>query len=223
MSQKIPYTPPSWTSAFNCPFCNAYAKQIWCDLYYWEKEGHVNMSISDRKLSNDKICFCSHCGKYSIWHDQKMIFPECTGVEPPNSDLNPDIQRDYLEAAFILQKSPRGAAALLRLAIQKLMIQLGEKGENLNADIANLVKKGLPTKVQQSLDALRVIGNEAVHPGELDLRDDRETAEQLFKIVNFIAEKMITEPKEIEEIYNKIPDTKKQQIEKRNEEIKKQQ
>ena len=217
MSQRIPYTPPYWErSAFNCPFCNAYAKQIWFDLHYWGDKGIT-------RLENDKVCFCSHCGKYSIWHDYKMVFPEFTGVEPPNSDLNFDIKRDYLEAASILQKSPRGAAALLRLAIQKLMIQLGENGKDLNTDIANLVKKGLPIKVQQSLDALRVIGNEAVHPGELDLRDDRGTAEQLFKLVNFIAEKMITEPKEIEEIYNKIPDSKKKQIEKRNEEAKKQQ
>jgi len=145
-----------------------------------------------------------------------MIHPEFSGVEPPNSDLDADIQRDYQEATSILQKSPRGAVALLRLAIQKLMLQLGEKGKDLNTDIGNLVKKGLPVKVQQSLDALRVIGAQAVHPGELDLRDDQTTAEQLFKLVNFIAEKMITEPKEIEVIYGKIPEGKKQQIEKRD-------
>ena len=145
-----------------------------------------------------------------------MIYPDFSGVEPPNTDLSEDIKRDYLEAALILQKSPRGATALLRLAIQKLCKQLGEEGEDLNKDIANLVKKGLPVKVQQSLDILRVIGNEAVHPGELDLRDDQATAEQLFKLINFIVEKMITEPKEIEAIYSKIPESKKQQINERD-------
>lgn len=216
------YVPASFMKdAFNCPFCGAYSEQTWFVLGYYKPN---NPSISNTPFGHDdKVCFCSHCKKYSIWHDGKMIFPEFAGIEPPNSDLDPSIEDDYLEAASILQKSPRGAAALLRLAIQKLMIQLGEKGENLNTDIANLVKRGLPTKVQQSLDALRVIGNEAVHPGELDLKDDQETAEQLFKLVNFIAEQMITEPKEIEEIYNKIPNSKKQQIEKRDEEIKKQQ
>jgi hypothetical protein len=152
-----------------------------------------------------------------------MIYPESTGVEPPNPDLNDDIKRDYGEAASILHKSPRGAAALLRLAIQKLMIQLGEKGQNLYEDIANLVEKGLPEEVQQALDSLRVIGNEAVHPGVLDLRDDQETAEQLFKLLNFIAEKMITEPKVVKEIYNKIPESKKEQIKRRNEKIRKHQ
>ncbi len=144
-----------------------------------------------------------------------MIYPDFSGIESPNSDLDVEVQADYLEAASIIQKSPRGAAALLRLAIQKLVIQLGEK-EDLNAAIGNLVKKGLPVKVQQSLDALRVIGNEAVHPGTLDLKDDPETANSLFKLVNFIAEKMITEPKEIEAIYGKIPPSKQEQIEKRD-------
>ena len=216
------YVPPSFMkTAFNCPFCSAYAEQTWCVLRYSTPK---DPSLIPPPLPNDdKVCFCSHCKKYSIWHDGKMIFPEFAGIEPPNSDLDPNIKDDYLEATSILQKSPRGAAALLRLAIQKLMLQLGEKGENLNTDIGNLVKRGLPTKVQQSLDALRVIGNEAVHPGELDLKDDQETAEQLFKLVNFIAEQMITEPKKIKEIYNKIPNSKKQQIKKRDEEIKKQQ
>ncbi len=145
-----------------------------------------------------------------------MVYPSFAGVDSPNQDLGEDIRDDYQEAAEILQRSPRGAAALLRLAIQKLCIQLGEDGENLNTDIGNLVARGLPEKVQESLDALRVIGNEAVHPGEMDLRDDMEIASSLFKLVNFIAEKLITEPKEIEEIYGKLPTAKVDQIAKRD-------
>jgi len=217
MGSKIPYKQPAYQeSAFNCPFCNAYSNQIWFRAFYFIRGQHMN-------LDNLDVCFCTHCDRYSIWYEEVMVYPNFQRVEQPNEDLNGDIKADYQEAASIVQKSPRGAAAILRLAIQKLIIQLGEKGKDLNTDIANLVKKGLPVRVQQSLDALRVIGNEAIHPGELDLRDDQKTAEQLFKLVNFIAEKMITEPKEIEEIYNKIPDSKKQQIEKRNEEVKKQQ
>ena len=37
--------------------------------------------------------------------------------------------------------------------------------------------------------------NEAVHHGEMDLRDDVETASQLFVLVNAIADQMITQPK----------------------------
>lgn len=208
---KIPYKAPEFQgTSFNCPFCNAFAKQVWAGLRYQDEAYHT------LNLSDDDICFCSHCSLYSIWHDGKMIFPNFAGVESVNQDLNVDIQKDYQEAAEILQKSPRGAAALLRLSIQKLCIQLGERGKDINISIGNLVKKGLPAKVQESLDSLRVIGNEAVHPGKMDLRDDIETASSLFRLVNFIAEKMITEPKEIEEIYNKIPEGKKEQINQRD-------
>jgi hypothetical protein len=38
--------------------------------------------------------------------------------------------------------------------------------------------------VQQSLDIVRVIGNDAVHPGQIDLTDDIETATKLFVLIN---------------------------------------
>lgn len=133
-----------------------------------------------------------------------MIYPDASGTMPANPDLSPEIQADYSEAASIVNHSPRGAAALLRLCIQKLCKQLGESGKDINADIASLVKKGLNPKIQKALDVVRVVGNNAVHPGELDLKDDKDTAVQLFKLINLIAEKMITEPKEIDGVYETL-------------------
>lgn len=137
-----------------------------------------------------------------------MIFPDTGGAPMPNNDLPEEIKADYEEARTILNKSPRGAAALLRLCIQKLCKDLGESGKDINKDIGNLVKKGLPIKVQQSLDIVRVIGNDAVHPGQMDLKDDVETATKLFVLTNFIAEVMITQPKEVEKLFNSLPKNK---------------
>lgn len=203
------YTPPSFKeTAFHCALCHAYSRQIWSSTAYWEKGWH--------RLDSCDICLCEHCKKISIWYEDTMVYPDFKGVEPPNLDLNEDIQRDYQEAASILQRSPRGSAALLRLAIQKLCIELTGGEKDLNTSIASLVSRGLPLSVQKSLDAVRVIGNEAVHPGQMDLCDDVLTASALFRLVNIIAEKIITEPKTVEEIYSSLPETKRREIEKRD-------
>jgi len=145
-----------------------------------------------------------------------MIYPENAGIPLPNPDLSEEIKEDYYEARKIVNRSPRGAAALLRVAIQKLCIQLKQPGKDLNADIANLVKGGLPPTIQQSLDAVRVIGNEAVHPGVLNLKDDMGTAVKLFELINIIVETMITVPKKVKELYDSLPQNKIDQIAKRD-------
>jgi hypothetical protein len=71
-------------------------------------------------------------------------------------------------------------------------------------------------RVQQALDVLRIVGNEAVHPGQIDLRDNRETAESLFRLFNLIVDKMISEPKHIAEIYGSLPPEKLKGIEERD-------
>ena len=145
-----------------------------------------------------------------------MIYPNEVNIPYPNPDLPDDVKEDYIEARNIINSSPRGASALLRLSIQKLCKYLGEKGENINLDIKNLVSKGLPLKVQQSLDILRVVGNNAVHPGKIDLKDNRELAIALFGLVNIIADVMITQPKHVEELYGGLPANLLESIEKRD-------
>lgn len=127
-----------------------------------------------------------------------------------------NIVADYEEARLIATASPRSAAALLRLCIQKLCKEIGEPGKNINDDIASLVSKGLPVIVQQALDIVRVIGNEQVHPGTLDLRDDPEIANELFGLVNFIVENQIAQPKAIKELFERLPEAKRKAIEQRD-------
>lgn len=134
----------------------------------------------------------------------------------PNPDLPEDVRLDFDEAGRILRLSPRGAAALLRLAIQKLCAFLGEKGKHIDIDIASLVKKGLDPRIQQALDVVRVIGNNAVHPGQVDLRDDVGTAEKLFDLVNIIADAMISQPKRIAEMFDGLPQDARDAIAKRD-------
>jgi len=157
------------------------------------------------EVSNVNLSECYNCDRMAVWVHRNMVFPNNVEGPIPNPDLPDDILRDFTEARSILATSPRGAAALLRLAVQKLCASLGERGKNIDDDIASLVKKGLDPLVQQSLDVVRVIGNEAVHPGSLDLRDDQATALRLFDLVNIIAQQMISHPKSVREMYDKLP------------------
>jgi hypothetical protein len=61
-----------------------------------------------------------------------------------------------------------------------------------------------------------MIGNDAVHPGQIDLRDDRETALELARLVNIITDVTISQPKHIEAMYEKLPETKRKAIEERD-------
>ena len=199
--------------AFNCPNCHVYCKQNWYYLRGSSKADGLGKQHEDKRF---RMSHCQHCDFPTIWFHDKMLYPVTGGAEPPNPDLPNDIKTDYEEARAILPQSPRGSAALLRLAIQKLCKHLGQSGKNINNDIKELVEQGLPPRVQKALDSVRVIGNESVHPGTIDLNDDRDTANMLFKLVNFIAEKMITDPKQIEEIYASLPENKRKGIEQRD-------
>jgi len=208
----IPFKAPVFKEeSFNCPHCNAYSHQSW----FQPEDGHSGRG-GYTAIPDLMLAWCIHCGQYSIWLKDKMIYPEESGIQMPNLDLRDDIKDDYNEARSIVNKSPRGAAALLRLCVQKLCEQLGQPGNNINDDIANLVKEGLPPDIQRALDIVRVIGNDAVHPGQMGLKDDVETANRLFELVNLIAQVMITQPNEIKQLYETLPETKRKAIEDRD-------
>jgi hypothetical protein len=213
------YTPPQYDlDGFHCPHsrCGVFSKQTWFHsavLFYpnnwqgpFDKDNHYQFAKCDR------------CGDISIWHDGKLIYPVLSIAPAPHKKTPQEILQDYEEARNILPSSPRGSAALLRLATEKLAIILVEKtgkgiGKDLNDNIRILVGEGLPVAIQKALDTLRVIGNEAVHPGMLDLKDDQETALRLFRLVNVIVDNRIAQVEEIESIYaDKVPEVKKQQI-----------
>ena len=168
------------------------------------------------EFENLFISKCFNCERLAVWAHDTLLYPASKLGAAPCADLPADVLRDYEEARTILDLSPRGAAALLRLAVQKLCVDLGEPGQNINADIASLVAKGLDPAVGEALDAVRVIGNDSVHPGQMDLRDDRDTAIQLFDLVNFITEQTVTRKRKVAEMYAKLPPDKRAAIDDRN-------
>ena len=198
------YTAPEFgKAAFNCPHCGAYA--------------HMEWRSEDRFVYYQAIC--AHCEEYSLWRvtqiapngfiaeEGEMLYPDFCSAPFPAEDMPDDVKKDYEEAARIFIKSPRGAAALLRLGLQKLCIHLGEKGKNINDDIRSLVEKrklsGVAIKVA---DTLRITGNNAVHPGQISDEDFDSLAGNMFGLLNAIVEETITNPKTWNNNYEQLPE-----------------
>lgn len=239
------YPPKYGSTAFNCPSCGVFSKQTWDDCLRKTHEDtadynagtFIPIKIGDNEV---KVSLCSHCNEPTFWFVTlkisppelsaaahmagidtrpksvaKIMYPATRTSPPANDDLDDSIKKIYNEAADIANQSPRAACALLRLAIQMLLKQLGEKGHNINEDIKNLVTKGLDPQIQQALDIVRVTGNHAVHPGEIDFNDTTDV-ETLFELINVIADTLITQPKRIKAMYKRLPKKDKESIQKRD-------
>lgn len=202
--------PQPFLKSFTCPQCGTLSKQEWRRIDWENQKGYQFQEEYPIRIGT-----CDHCNENTLWVFEKLLYPDNGNAPFPNTEMPENVLRLYREAASIHSKSPRGAAALLRLGIQVLTKELGEEGKNINTDIGNLVSKGLPKIVQQSLDIVRVTGNDAVHPGQIDT-DNPETVGQLFKLINVIVEYMIDLPKRVDGIYESLPNEKKEGIEQRD-------
>jgi hypothetical protein len=221
------YTAPSFKKkSYTCPHCAVHSHINWIHLYdnsndYYNSDNETSVLIYK--------AICQNCDISAIWREEllldsnnnvisskniNMIYPCINIAPPPSSDMPEDIKIDYIEANAVFPKSPRAAAALLRLALQKLCIHLGEEGKNINTDIRELAKKDkLPSKIIKIADTVRIVGNNAVHPGEMSNEDIDSIASNMFNLLNIIVNKTITEPKELQALYESTPENTRQAAE----------
>ena len=200
---------------YTCPHCNTLS-QMQRDTHYFDNDIEVE-NYGMRIIYNElTIHRCQCCERKMLWIDDTYIYPDIVSEEA-NPDMPESVKQLYNEAALISNKSPRAACALLRLAVDTLCHELGETDRDINKNIGALVKKGLPPTVQQALDVVRVVGNKAVHPGQIAFDvDDYATATMLMHLLNMIVTRMISEPNEINCLYQGLPESVKKSIENRD-------
>lgn len=203
---------------YTCPHCNTLS-QVENSQHSFPNDEYLefhSMGTVKRVRNELTIHRCHCCGKKIIWIDDNYIYPDIV-PEEANPDMPESVKQLYNEAALIANKSPRAACALLRLAIDRLCNELGEKDNSIDINIGALVKRGLSQEVQQALDFVRVVGNKAVHPGQIAFDvDDVETATILMSLLNIIVTRMITEPQKIGSLFKSLPESVKKSIEKRD-------
>lgn len=96
---------------------------------------------------------------------EELLFPKVVTrmVEP---EVPADYSRDYLEAAGIINFSPKASAAVSRRLLQMILREHFKiQRPNLAQEIdAFLQLKDVPSYLSEAVDAIRNIGNFAAHP-----------------------------------------------------------
>lgn len=213
------YTKPYFEGkAFNCPHCRAYSSMQWDDFL----ERNILNTITIKQVEGYSFfeSTCYLCKRSMIWYlkdkNPKIFFPREVAI-PPEENMPENVKEIYEEASLILGDSPRASCALLRLALQELMKYLKEniqiynglKNRNISEDIKEIINIGnfyqeQKEMLEEAMNSIRLVGNKASHPSELDINDNSEIANILFEMINFIVGEIITKPKEREERLNKL-------------------
>jgi transcription elongation factor Elf1 len=204
------------TIKFDCPICQAKSLS---DILYMSIQRHIS--------TGTYMLLCRACGEGSVWkqfdrkdnynYNLRLVDPILPSAPKASADMPDDVSRDYEEARLVAAYSSRSAAALLRLALQKLCKHLGEPGAHIDTDIRSLAKRPeFGDRLIKAADTLRIAGNNAVHPGEMDEQDIDNICNGLFGLLNLIVHAGITQPKEWDAMYQGLPEKPRQAAEKKD-------
>lgn len=185
------------------------------------------MNVQRHMTTETFMLLCRACGEGSVWkrfdrkdnynYSLRLIDPILPSAPQASADMPEDVSKDYEEARMVAAYSPRSAAALLRLALQKLCKHLGEPGNHIDTDIRSLAKRPeFGDRLIRAADTLRIAGNSAVHPGEMDEQDIDNICNGLFGLLNLIVHAGITQPKEWDAMYQCLPERPREAAEKKD-------
>jgi hypothetical protein len=181
---------------FVCPHpdCGVDAQQNW---------RHMQVQ-ADKKVDSDIMrATCQTCGQHSYWVGDLLAWPALRLGPPASSDFTDELLELYNEARAVATHSHRAAAGLLRLLIEKLISTLGAEGRTMFERIGHLADRGdISRRTVDALDVVRVVGNNALHEGQIDPDDgdDQGSVLLLFAVVNSIMVDAVTLPRQAAEL-----------------------
>jgi hypothetical protein len=225
MTQYI--EPAADGTRYTCPDCGTLVQAERIELLRLAAEN----SLANTQWRSTR---CTDCRSEIVWERTDGTLPLASVIDGtgivyfrrwplgqvgplPAADMPVNVRTLYDEARSVGAISNKSAAALLRLALQELLIDLKPAhADNINQAIGALVKDGLDPQVQMAMDVIRVVGNNAVHPGEIRLDDDTTVVASLFELTNLIVEQMIERPARVKAMFEALPPGAREQIERRD-------
>ena len=118
----------------------------------------------------------------------------------------PLVEEDFEEAAAILNKSPRGAAALMRICIQKLLPLLKDNGTDRSHYDSALMRKGLEVEIQQAMEVLQVLQSDSAQLTTFESQEDKEMAFRIIDSLTAILERRTLQNRDPEERVSEADD-----------------
>ena len=92
----------------------------------------------------------------------------------------------------------------------------GGGGKNIDNNIKKIVESGVDRETQRALDTLRVFGNSGAHPEEIKLDENPDLVYKMYELMNIVTERLITRKNKIDELYDILPEKKKDHIKSRD-------
>ncbi len=93
-----------WASAWSCPHCLVYSHQYWTPLY------RVKRGTNPKEYEEAPtfaVSRCQMCDFEMVWYEDRILYPPVNSAEQPHPDLPSPARDTYLEAAAVLDASPR--------------------------------------------------------------------------------------------------------------------
>ncbi|WP_105567115.1 DUF4145 domain-containing protein [Microbacterium halophytorum] len=220
----------SSTGAFLCPRCNKHSSfqraplkvsttggPRGSKLTHFQDDHEFGIGtvglVSEELAVQWFAAVCMWCRRSSVWRDDELIYPVPSADIHPHPDMPESAASLFRESAAVLSTSPRAAVALARASLETFLKHQypDVKRKDLNQRVG-LLHGQVRNPVWQTLTALRVVGNDALHDGIIAIDVDGTdvgTIRSLLQAVNLLVEELITQPAAAQHLYDQLPEAKR--------------
>ena len=212
MSQDMRHAADGWAEHVELSGGQAFTSRAWLPLVPANPrvEGLAAAVAQGMTAATNRV---SRTGRLSGWYQRRVIDGFLTLVAPITESSRPrcrlhrvaEAGEAYDEGDLVVclaDGTPVHPKTLSR-SFEREVKRAGLSSIRLHEPAAHARHAGC--QIQMAMDVHRVLGNNAVHPGERQLDENPETVGALFVLLNTVVDGRVAQPRQIEDLYNALP------------------